>query len=74
MIKCTLQEMSLKERTLIWRALKLLFILFNNLDIYRCTSQVMELQLKYFVFLKDNAFKYLKNQSLFWQFQVNFHI
>ena len=65
MIKCTLQEMSLKERTLIRRILKLLFILFNNLDIYRCTSEVMELQLKYFVFLKDNAFTYLKNQSLF---------
>ena len=37
----------------------------------------MELQLKYFVFsmcLKDKAFKYLKNQSFFWQFQVTFHI
>ena len=38
----------------------------------------MELQLKYFVFfsiyLKDKAFKYLKNQSFFWQFQVTFHV
>ena len=49
-IRCILQERSLKERTLLWRTLKLLFILFNNLNIYRCTSEVMELQLKYFVF------------------------
>ena len=25
-------------------------ILFNNLDIYHCKSEVMELQLKYFAF------------------------
>ena len=47
---CWVQEISLKESTLIWRTLKLLFILFNSLDIYRCTSEVIELQLNYFVF------------------------
>ena len=25
------------------------------------------------MYLKDKAFKYLKNQSYFWQFQVKFH-
>ena len=49
------------------------------MDIYRCTSEVMEkYQLKYFIFfsmyLKDKAFKYLKNQNFFLQFQVTFHM
>ena len=44
------------------------------LDIYRCILDVMELQLKYFVFfffmhLKDKAFKYLKDQSFFSNFK-----
>ena len=26
------------------------------------------------MYLKDKAFKYPKNQSYFWQFQVKFHI
>ena len=26
------------------------------------------------MYLKDKAFKYLKNQSFFWQFQVTFHM
>ena len=26
------------------------------------------------MYLKDKAFKYLKNQSYFWQFQAKFHI
>ena len=26
------------------------------------------------MYLKNKAFKYLKNQSLFWQFQVTFHM
>ena len=26
------------------------FLLLNSLDIYRCTSEVIEIQLKYFVF------------------------
>ena len=26
------------------------------------------------MYLKDKAFKYLKNQSYFWQFQVTLHI
>ena len=26
------------------------------------------------MYLRDKAFKYLKNQSFFWQFQVTFHI
>ena len=36
----------------------------------------MEIQLKYFIFfsmyLNDKAFKYHKNQSFFWHFQVTF--
>ena len=43
------------------------------LDIYHCLLDVMELQLKYFVFffmhLKDKAFKYLKDQSFFSNFK-----
>ena len=39
------------------------------MDIYRSTSGVMEIQLKYFVFfsmyLKDKAFKDLKSKSFF---------
>ena len=26
------------------------------------------------MYLKDKAFKYLKNQNFFWQFQVTFHM
>ena len=26
------------------------------------------------MYLKDKAFKYFKNQNLFWQFQVTFHM
>ena len=52
-IKCILQEISLKKRTLIWRTLKQLFILLNNLDIYNCTSEVMEIQLKCFAFFQE---------------------
>ena len=26
------------------------------------------------IYLKNNVFKYLKNQNFFWQFQVMFHI
>ena len=26
------------------------------------------------MYLKDKAFKYLKNQNLFWQFQGTFHM
>ena len=26
------------------------------------------------MFLKDKTFKYFKNQSFFWQFQVTFHM
>ena len=26
------------------------------------------------MYLKDKTFKYLKNQSFFWQFQVTFHM
>ena len=48
------------------------------MNIYRCTLEVMKIQLKYFVFfpmyLKDKAFKYLKNQSFFWQFQATLHM
>ena len=35
---------------LILKTLKLLFILLNSLDIHCCTTVVMEIQLKYFVF------------------------
>ena len=40
--------------------------------------EYLQLQLKYFFFfsnyLKDIAFKYLKNQNFFWKFQVTFHM
>ena len=26
------------------------------------------------MYLKDKAFKYLKNQSFYWQFQITFHM
>ena len=54
-IKFILQEISLKERTLIRRTLKLVFILLNNLDVFRCTSEVMKIQLKYFVFFLNTS-------------------
>ena len=67
-----------KREKLIWRTLKLLFILFDNLDICRSTSEVMELQLKYFVFFPCTwGIKLLntsKTKAFFWQFQVMFYI
>ena len=48
------------------------------MDIYRCTSEVMEIYLKYFVFFpcfwRIKLLNNLKNQSFFWQFQVMFHM
>ena len=67
-IKYILQEILLKET---------LFIILNNLDIYRCTLEVKQIQLRFFFFffmyLQDKAFKYLKNQNYFRKFQVMFH-
>ena len=36
----------------------------NSVEVFRLFS----------MYLKDKAFKYLKNQSFFWQFQVTFHM
>ena len=53
-------------------------LFFNNLDIYRSTSEVMELQLKYFVFFPSTwRIKLLntsKTKAFFWQFQVTLHV
>ena len=82
-IKYMLQEISLKDRSLTWRALKLLFVLLNNLDIYRCTTEVMEIQLNYFIFLYMikllnvwiiKLLNVSKTKAFFWQFQVTFHM
>ena len=36
----------------------------NSVEVFRLFS----------MYLKDKAFKYLKNQSFFWQFKVTFHM
>ena len=61
-----------------WGTLKMLFLLLNDLDIYRCTSELMEIQLKYFVFFpctwRIKLLNTSKIKAFFWQFQVTFHI
>ena len=48
------------------------------MDIYCCTSEVMEIHLKYFIFFpcfwRIKLLNNLKNQNFFWQFQVIFHM
>ena len=43
------------------------------MDIYRCTSEVMENHVKYFVFFpcfwRTKLLNHLKNEIFFWQFQ-----
>ena len=47
------------------------------MDIYRCTSDVIEILLKYFVFFPCTWKIKLLNTSktkVFWQFQITFHM
>ena len=48
------------------------------MDIYRCTSEAMEIHLNIFVFFpcfwRIKLLNNLKKQSFFWQFQVMFHM
>ena len=48
------------------------------MDIYHCTSEIMEIHLKYFAFFlcswRINLLNNLKNQNFFWQFRVMFHM
>ena len=37
-------------------------------------SDSVEVILSFSMYLNDKPFKYLKNQSFFWQFQVTFHM
>ena len=51
---------------------------FKKLDIYRSTSELIEIQLKYFVFFpctwRIKLLNASKNKGSLWQFQVTFHM
>ena len=83
MIKYVLQEIRLKENfnmkntEIVFYSFKQYILIDIHMDMYRCTSEKMEIHMKYFVFFLCSwrlKLKYSQNPKLFWQFQVVFHM
>ena len=63
----------MKNTEIVFHSFKQYLLIDIYMDIYRCTSEVMEIDLKYFVFFpcswKIKLLNNLKNQSFFGNFK-----